>query len=121
MNCYIHAQNDAVGMCTTCGKPICSDCAVEVQGKLTCRTCLANNRGPSNTGSKDANTAFLLELVGGFLGLLGLGYLYVGKTSDGVIRLIGWIVYDMIAFVTISLLLAVFIGIICIPIQLIIQ
>jgi hypothetical protein len=72
-------------------------------------------------GVKDPNTAFLLEFAGGFFGLLGLGHLYGGKTTDGVVRLIGWIIYDIMAAIIISLLLAVFIGIICLPIQLLIQ
>lgn len=70
---------------------------------------------------KDPNTAFLIELIGGFFGLLGLGYFYVGRTNDGVMRLILWILYDVIAFCAISALLAVVVGIACIPIQLVIQ
>jgi len=79
---------------------------------------------PANQGAVqqcNPNTAFLIELVGGFFGLLGLGYIYTGRTSDGVLRLIGWLVWDLIAAFAISLLLAVIIGIVCIPIQLIIQ
>jgi hypothetical protein len=70
---------------------------------------------------KDPNTAFLIELVGGFFGLLGLGYFYVGRSNDGVLRLVLWLIYDLIAGVTIALLTALVIGIICIPIQLVIQ
>jgi hypothetical protein len=70
---------------------------------------------------KDPNTAFLIEFVGGFFGLLGLGYLYDGRTNDGVLRLIGWIIYNVVAYVTIMLLLAVFVGLCCIPLQLAIQ
>jgi hypothetical protein len=32
----------------------------------------------------------LIELVGGIFGLLGLGYLYAGRTNDGLIRLVAW-------------------------------
>ena len=53
--------------------------------------------------------------------MLGLGYFYAGRTNDGIIRLISWIIYDLIAGITISLLLAVFIGLVCIPFQLVIQ
>jgi hypothetical protein len=67
------------------------------------------------------NTAFLIELVGGFFGLLGLGHIYAGRTSDGVVRLVVWLLYDLLAGFAISLLLAVLIGIVCIPIQLILQ
>lgn len=70
---------------------------------------------------KDPNTAFLIELVGGFFGLLGLGHFYVGNTNDGLVRLIVWIIYEIIALVVISILLALIIGIICIPIQFVIH
>ena len=73
---------------------------------------------------KDPNTAFLIELVGGLFGLLGLGYFYVGRTNDGVIRLIALIVFDLVAYGIIALLVAVTAGIagcICAPIQLVIQ
>lgn len=70
---------------------------------------------------KDPNTAFLIEFVGGFFGLLGLGYFYAGRTNDGIIRLIAWLVYDIVAVVAITLLLAVIVGFVCIPIQLVIQ
>jgi TM2 domain-containing membrane protein YozV len=122
MNCYIHPEKDAVGSCTNCGKLICGDCAVEMQGKLICRACLAAGRiNTTSSQGKDANTAFLIELVGGFFGLLGLGYLYVGRTSDGIIRLICWIIYNAVAYFTITLLISVFIGLACCPFQLAIQ
>lgn len=40
--------------------------------------------------SKDPNTAMLIEIVGGYMGLLGLGHFYAGYTLEGVIRLLGW-------------------------------
>lgn len=76
---------------------------------------------PVQAQPKDPNTAFLIEFVGGFLGLLGLGYFYTGRNNDGLIRLIAWLIYTIIAAITISLLLAVFIGILCIPVQIVIQ
>ncbi|MGH2542902.1 MAG: hypothetical protein ACRDIB_08900 [Ardenticatenaceae bacterium] len=44
----------------------------------------------SDLTNKDADTAFILELVGGIFGLLGIGYLYAGLTNAGVVRLIGY-------------------------------
>jgi len=73
------------------------------------------------SGDKDPNTAFLIELVGGFFGLLGLGYLYVGRTNDGVLRLVLWLLYDIIAAVVIAALIAVIVGLACVPVQLAIQ
>lgn len=123
MNCYVHNENPAVGTCTACGNPICKDCAIETGGKLVCRNCLASGKAKTNATSsdKDVNTAFLIELIGGFLGFLGVGYLYAGRTNDGVLRLILWIIYDVIAYIVIFALLSIFIGVLCIPVQLIIQ
>jgi hypothetical protein len=50
---------------------------------------------------KDPDTAFLIELVGGFFGLLGLGFIYVGRTGDGLIRLIPWMIYLLVMYVII--------------------
>jgi TM2 domain-containing membrane protein YozV len=80
-----------------------------------------NNYQPASPQPKDPNTAFLIEMVGGFFGFLGLGYFYVGRTNDGVLRLLIWLAYGITAYIIITLLLAVIIGIICIPIQLVIQ
>lgn len=119
MKCYVHPESETVGACTRCGRGICSECAVEVQGKLVCRPCLAT--GATASSDKDANTAFLLELVGGIFGVLGLGYLYVGRTNDGVLRLVLWLLYNVIAYVSIVALAAAYVGCLCLPVQLAIQ
>jgi TM2 domain-containing membrane protein YozV len=119
MKCYVHSDVDPVGTCTSCGRGICGECAVEVQSQLVCRDCLA--AGKVTARQYDPNTAFLIELIGGFFGLLGIGYIYVGRTNDGILRLVLWLLYDIIAAITISLLLAVIVGIVCIPFQLAIQ
>jgi TM2 domain-containing membrane protein YozV len=71
--------------------------------------------------SKDPNTAYLIELVGGLFGFLGLGYFYIGRTGEGITRLIIWLLYAVFAWITISVLLTVFIGVVCLPIQFVIQ
>jgi ammonia channel protein AmtB len=119
MKCYVHPDADSVGTCTSCGRAICRECAVDVQGKLICRDCLARGRG---TISKyDPNTVFLVELIAGFFGLLGIGYILAGRTNEGITRLILWLLYDIIAVIVITALAAIIVGIICIPIQFIIQ
>jgi len=40
--------------------------------------------------SKDPNTAMIIEILAGFFGLLGIGYLYAGRTGGGLLRLFGW-------------------------------
>jgi len=41
MKCYNHPEIEAVGVCTLCKRAVCSECGIEVQGKLVCRECLA--------------------------------------------------------------------------------
>jgi TM2 domain-containing membrane protein YozV len=77
--------------------------------------------GPPPAPPKDPNTAFVIELVGGIFGLLGLGYMYIGRTEDGVIRLIAWLVYNVVAWIVIFFLTAFVIGCFCIPVQIAIQ
>jgi TM2 domain-containing membrane protein YozV len=122
MKCYVHPEVDAVGTCVSCHKAICSDCVVEVSGKLFCRECLASGKNKSyQAGEYDPNTAFLLELVGGLFGLLGIGYFYVGRTNDGIIRLIIFLLYNITAWIVITLLTAIIIGCFFIPVQIVIQ
>lgn len=45
---------------------------------------------------KNPGTAFVLELIGGIFGLFGIGYMYAGKTSQGVIRLIAGILCNLV-------------------------
>lgn len=40
MKCYVHPDVDAVGTCTNCGKSVCSNCAVEMNGKIVCKSCV---------------------------------------------------------------------------------
>jgi hypothetical protein len=42
--------------------------------------------------TKDADTAFLIELIAGVFGLFGIGYLYTGMTNTGAFRLIGGLI-----------------------------
>jgi hypothetical protein len=112
MNCCVHPEAEAVGTCTACGRAMCANCAVDVRGKLTCRHCLASRPLPTD---KDPNTAFLLELLPGLIGFLGIGYMYVGRTNDGVLRLVLWFVGLAVAWVITAVLAAVVVGIACIP------
>jgi TM2 domain-containing membrane protein YozV len=76
---------------------------------------------PASAKAYDPNTVFIIEMVGGFFGFLGLGYFYVGRTNDGLLRLLIWFAYNLIAWVIIGVLLALIIGLVCIPFQVLIQ
>lgn len=76
---------------------------------------------PQVVTPRDPNTAFLLELILGLFGILGIGYLYIGRNEDGLIRLIGWLVYMFVAWGVIVALSIVVVGLCLIPFQIAIQ
>lgn len=39
MNCYTHPEREAQWTCTACGKPVCPECKVALQGKVYCNPC----------------------------------------------------------------------------------
>ena len=123
MECYVHPEAAAVGNCVSCGRGICKDCAIETGNKLVCRNCLATGNMSASPAAKehDPNTVFIIELVGGFFGLLGLGYFYVGRTNDGLLRLLVWFGYNLVAWIAIVLLMAILVGFVCAVFQILIQ
>jgi TM2 domain-containing membrane protein YozV len=53
--------------------------------------------------AKDRNLALVLEIVAGLFGILGIGWIYSGKTSTGLIWLIGYLVWVGIAVIAAAL------------------
>jgi hypothetical protein len=47
MKCYVHQNVDAVGVCTSCGKNVCSTCAFDMGGKLLCKSCVERSFKPT--------------------------------------------------------------------------
>ena len=45
MRCYNHKEKEAVIACTSCGKFICEECNVEVDGKAVCKSCIQGKIG----------------------------------------------------------------------------
>ena len=65
---------------------------------------------------KDPDTAFLIEMVGGFFGFLGLGYFYVGRSSDGLVRLLVWMIALAGAWILAWVFAAVIVGFCFMPV-----
>lgn len=71
MNCSIHSEKPANGACMYCGKLYCSDCLIEVNGKMYCKADLSKilneakesakaNAGPNvfmNSGGSSSSTS----------------------------------------------------------------
>jgi hypothetical protein len=44
MRCFKHPKSEAVGVCSSCGKGVCSKCAVEKDGKVYCKDCISKSK-----------------------------------------------------------------------------
>ncbi len=115
MKCTNHPEREADGMCAYCGKPFCSECLVEVKGRMYCKQDLGNvldeakhqgnsaapniaitNSNESTNTNVNANMGGMLpprksKMVAlilcllGFLGFAGIHRMYVGKVGSGVL------------------------------------
>jgi hypothetical protein len=72
MNCANHAEVENVAFCIKCGKPLCTQCARQVQASIYCENCLAdsvNSRTAKKTsrtaGGGSPEAAFILGLIPG--------------------------------------------------------
>jgi len=44
MRCFKHPKSEAVGICSSCNKGVCSKCAVQEDDKVYCRDCLSRSK-----------------------------------------------------------------------------
>lgn len=90
MKCNLHHEVEAVGTCTQCGKGLCPECMLTVNGKTTCKECAIKmaEQPVCLPQRKDPFLAAVLSLVGGlFTGslLFSLGQLYNGQIKKFII------------------------------------
>jgi zinc-ribbon domain len=77
VKCAIHPDVDAVGVCISCGKAVCSKCRTVVGGKTYCTACAANASWPAvgqQTGKPVAGG--ILGIMAGVIGL-ALGFIFI--------------------------------------------
>ncbi len=58
--------------------------------------------------SKSRSTAVLLEVLPFFMGLLGVGWLYSGQTTTGLLWLVGFVIWNTFAVVADLLTFGIF-------------
>lgn len=66
--------------------------------------------------AKDPSTAMILELLLGFFGFLGIGHLYAGRTTTGIVLLLGWWAFLFVE----AILMVIVVGFCLLPLNLIV-
>lgn len=98
MRCVYHSDREAAYVCNHCGKDVCADCAVDVNGNTLCKPCVAALAGrtghghgpgpgydryhcgyPRHAKGRSKAALFILSF------LPGLGYMYLGLIKRGLL------------------------------------
>ena len=70
MKCHVHTNSEAVGTCVSCHQPICDECAVDVQGRLLGRECLAAGEVGLLSSSEITENDKMMGLLAYVVGLI---------------------------------------------------
>lgn len=92
-NCGGNLPSENSSFCPVCGKPQNNASAVTMASQ-----------------TKNPGTAIIIALIAGILGFNGIGHMYIGKISKGIILLIvGWIILALtILFIPIGIIYIIF-------------
>ncbi len=82
MNCRNHSEREATQICISCGKPMCDECTININGKNYCTECLETfiNVASNNSGTHKKN-----KILTFFLGFIpGISHMYLGLINKGL-------------------------------------
>lgn len=87
MKCYQHRSTDAIGVCKSCGKAICGDCAVDLGFAVTCpgnceKISSINHQLNSNAVAIYTEQKKNKFIAPAFFTILGLVFLIFGFIED---------------------------------------
>ncbi len=109
MNCYHHPDHAAVGICKSCNKGLCSECAVDIGNGLACKNLCEEEVKAINevversksayqkTGKAYKQVALVFSLLGAIFLLLGLLSLVFTEDSRSALFTIPFGVIFLIA------------------------
>lgn len=91
MNCFNHSDRVAVGICKSCGKGLCMDCAAQRTNGLACKDACEDrvdllNRVIDNNALTLAAARYQTKSVGvvaTIMGIVVLGFAVIVSTSPG--------------------------------------
>ncbi|MBP2018032.1 hypothetical protein J2Z79_001431 [Symbiobacterium terraclitae] len=102
MSCTYHADREVRGICASCGRPICAECKVELNGQPFCKNCLAARM---QQPARDINgfVRFVLSIAP------GVGHLYMGLFNRGMQFFMGTLIGGMVLGMVFPSLLGLYI------------
>lgn len=93
MNCAYHMDRPVQGICSKCGRPICDECTLEINGQVYCKPCMeVQVKRPAR--DLNGTARFFLSIFP------GLGHLYMGLFQRGFQLLLafigGWVILGIL-------------------------
>lgn len=91
MKCYKHRNSDAIGICKSCGKALCEECAVDLDFAITCPGDCEERASASHKLSANAIAVYSEQkrnkfVYPTFITALGLVFLMFGIIQDCAIN-----------------------------------
>lgn len=98
MRCSYHQGREAIGTCTRCGRGVCEECNVPMNGRNVCKNCIGVMASQRQVNRREP----FLALIFSFL-LPGLGQIYNGDTNNGIILIVATVVAWFLTSVCVGL------------------
>jgi len=92
MKCFFHPDKDAAALCNRCGKSICEECRVQMQGENYCKECISQKAEGKRHPPHSPSLAAILSFI-----FAGAGQIYNGQIAKGILIFItSWLVIPWI-------------------------
>lgn len=102
--------------CSNCGSPLIATVTIPEpspapETSITAPPAPVVEQAAPLQPTKDRSIALILEILPGLFGFLGIGWLYAGNTTAGILWLVGYLLWTFFALV--ASILSLGIGLLC--------